>query len=71
MMRQISGVRALEDVAMPRLNSSMGFNLYGKTMSDPTLAPLEVARALLAGVVIHADLFFTGSILYWDLSINT
>jgi len=43
---------------------------YGKTISDPTLTPLEVARALLAAVVIHADLFFTGSILHRDLSIN-
>ncbi|KAF8422226.1 hypothetical protein EV426DRAFT_643421 [Tirmania nivea] len=43
---------------------------FGKTIFDPTLTPLEVARALLAAVVIHAELFFTGRILHRDLSIN-
>lgn len=44
--------------------------VLGRPVSDPSLTPLEVARALLAAVVIHADLFFTGGILHRDLSPN-
>ncbi|KAF8422257.1 hypothetical protein EV426DRAFT_176258 [Tirmania nivea] len=67
-----------QDVRL-RLNTPLGHNrhygqlvlgMFGKTICDPTLTPLEVARALLAAVVIHAELFFTGRILHRDLSIN-
>ncbi|KAF8442515.1 hypothetical protein BGX38DRAFT_780685 [Terfezia claveryi] len=42
----------------------------GKSISDPSLSPLQIARSLLAGIIAHASLFFQGGILHRDVSIN-
>lgn len=39
----------------------------GTPISDPTLTPLEIAQALLAGLIGHASLFFQAGILHRDL----
>ncbi|RPB18865.1 hypothetical protein L211DRAFT_843186 [Terfezia boudieri ATCC MYA-4762] len=42
----------------------------GTPISKPTLTPLEIAQALLAGLIGHASLFFQAGILHRDLSPN-
>ena len=42
----------------------------GKPISDPSLSPLEIGRSLLAGLIVHASLFFQAGILHRDVSVN-
>ncbi|KAF8439606.1 hypothetical protein BGX38DRAFT_1332251 [Terfezia claveryi] len=42
----------------------------GTPISKPTLTPVEIAQALLAGLFGHASLFFQAGILHRDLSPN-
>jgi len=53
-----------------RQYTQLVLSTFGKIISDPTLTPLQVGRALLTAVMIHGDLFFTGRILHQCLSIN-
>ena len=55
---------------MERLNKTLSrlvFTSLGRPISDATLAPLDIARAMLAAVVGHASLFFQGGILHRDI----
>ena len=44
------------------------FGNPGTPISDETLSPLAIARALLAAVIGHASLFFDGQILHSDVT---
>lgn len=44
------------------------FSQVGVPLDSPKLSPLSIARALLAGLIGHASLFFTGKILHRDIS---
>lgn len=54
--------------AHDRVFSRLVLNQVGLSINTPSLSPLAIARSLLAAVIGHASLFFTGQILHRDLS---
>jgi len=51
-----------------RIFNRLIFGTTGATLRDAALAPLDIARALLAALIGHASLFFEAHILHRDLS---